>query len=162
MKKILIFIVIIVIIGLFFIGGDEDTSSNQVSQEYSSKENAKIVDDDFQEIVKLSQEEVLEPSTFSLIEEAYNNGDITLDEVFGYKLVAMFDVEQLPEKYNAGAPQSLEGDMILTEIKESWDFLDEETQELFAPMFLSPEEEGAFFHPANVEVRENLISTLAQ
>lgn len=120
-----------------------------------------ITDPDFQELYAFSQEES-EPTTFDLIETAYKEGTITLDRALRLKTVAMFDYTQLPKEFNAGSPARLQGDMILIEVKEHWDSLTPETQELFEPMFLDPSEDGSFFHPAHTDIRKVVISELSK
>ncbi len=164
MKKGIFFIGIILLISIILFTWLKNDSP-EISNSDQSKQNidvlAEINDVDLTEIYTLSQEQASE-SSFDRIDKAYQEGQITIDQTLGYKLVAMFDHTRLPEEYIAGALQPREGDMILIEIQERWDTLTTETQKIFEPLFLDPSEVGAFFHPKNVEVREALIKQLTQ
>jgi hypothetical protein len=152
-KKLLSIVVIFVVIVvgvIVFVRQDNISSPKKIRS---------IADSDFQELYAMSQEKT-EPTTFGLIDAAYNEGTISLDKTLRLKVVATFDFTQLPSEFNAGKPARLQGDMILVEIKEHWDDLDTETQVLFEPMFLDPSEDGSFFHPAHVDVRKEVINKL--
>jgi hypothetical protein len=136
--------------------------SVQVDNTHEQQTKRAIDDSDFLEMVVNETMDTRAQSTFDIIETAYTQGEISLDTALRLKVLALFDAQQVPEEFAGNALGNLEGDMILVEIREQWDQLDEETQKLFEPMFLDPSEEGAFFHPANIEVRQDIISKLAQ
>lgn len=156
--KVLFVIVIfaVIAVGVFLFRGRGSRDNGSIDEEMLS-----ITDPDFQELYALSQER-LEPTTFDLIDSAYKEGDITLDRALRLKTVAFFDYTQLPKEFNAGSPARLQGDMILVEVKEHWDELNPETQELFEPMFLDPSESGSFFHPAHIDIRKDVIRKLSE
>ena len=159
-KNILIGIVVIIILALLFIlfGKDDEGIPPSEQQELAS-ENFNI--EDFPETADMLKDSP-PPSSFSLIDSDLENSEITLDQMYAYKLVDMFDSSLLKEKYKSDTQVRLQGDTILMSIQEDFDSLTPKTQELIQPMLLPFSNEDSFFYHDSYEFRQQIISELAK
>lgn len=155
-KKTLIIGVTVLIIILYFILNKDTTNSDIQSQQeitFNAKEDPELV-------------EMLEDSppsgSFFKIDNDFETGKITIEQMYAYKLVAMFNSSLLKERYSADSQPPLQGDTILMVLEEDFDNLSPEMQEIITPMLLSFSDENSFFFIDNIQLRTEIISKLAQ
>jgi len=160
-KKIYIIVfLLLVFVVLFFVFTEKDASNNNdpISQEQAENLDSLAGDKE----LELMMEETIEESSFSKIDDNFKEGKITLDEMYTYKLIAMFAPDKLQEEYEADKIDAMAGDRIVMTIKEDWDKLKPETQEKFESFLLSFSDENSFFYHGNYELRKEIINNLVK
>ena len=155
MKKIIILAVIVIIAYFFFFFGGGSNTHDTLDKQVDSDV---ILDGD----LSLMNQEIPEIGSFAKIDDDLSNGEITLGQMYVYKIVAMYGAHLLPEKYSSLNVDPLRGDRIFMMIQEDFDKLEPETQILLKPFALPFSDEESFFYGNDYEKREEIISNLAQ
>jgi hypothetical protein len=84
------------------------------------------------------------PSSFDLIEEAFERGEITYETALSYKTFAVFGDEALPAQYR-GDDQHLEGTSHIYELQANFSQLSAEVQTRLQPFLMTPPEPGSWY-----------------
>lgn len=159
MKKFII-IAILILAGTLWLFLSDSKVAKQTQQEQGAAEETTSTREEDSELAEMFVEPVA-PTSFGLIDEAYESEEITLDQMYAYKLVAMFRAEKLPEAYYAEVADPLRGDRLIMMIQEDWDTLQPETQSAMEALLLPFSDEESFFFHDNYDLREEVISNLA-
>jgi hypothetical protein len=152
--------ILIVVLGIFVFA--KKSAEEGVEMNSNKSEEVNVISAPVDKELELMEVEEYEIGAFAKIDEDLANGEITLDEMYIYKLLAMYGYEKLPEKYTSANVDPLRGDRIIMMIQEDWERLEVETQEILEPFILSFSDKNSFFYHDNYEFREEIISNLSK
>ncbi len=84
-------------------------------------------------------------TTENIIDQAFENGELTQEEALLYKVYALFGDNRLPAIFNGENPKGLL-DHALDDIMSQYDSLTEETKAVLDPYLVPPHHQGSWWH----------------
>jgi len=88
--------------------------------------------------VQSGQGKVLEETSWDLIETAFSQGKISINQKYVFKLQTIFTPSFLPSEYQGGKIDGKNLTLLLVEIRQNWNMLDNKTKKILFPFLLRP------------------------
>ncbi|MBT4512803.1 MAG: hypothetical protein HOC20_11420 [Chloroflexi bacterium] len=140
--------------------GAEETSAQA---ETSGKETPASEIDDPELLALLNPEPIPErlPTSFDLIDEAFENGAITESQAMGLRLIGGYEPEKLPPEYQGETFTSRSNFQLAVKwLNENWDTLDSTTQSDLLPYHVLPNDPRSYANQpvANAGLQFQLVN----